>query len=232
MHRRTRSRPRRLRGFTLIEVLLAMVVTIMVLATCGMLYFSIAQAWISHKQGDAELQHNHSILAFLEDQLCVQSVIPSDVPDSIDLSVSWSKLPEASTYDSQYLSWCVEELPAFLMTNQWMDHVAARLYLKYDSQQGLSILWHPEDEKIDRMDFTNYRVEDYSYEFPLSLRVVSLSYGYWDAEDNEWEIEPHTRNYDPDDKGVPDALILEIEEQEIIKKTFYIGKEQNAVASS
>ena len=53
------------RGFTLIEVLLAMVVTVMVLGTCGMLYYSIAQAWISHKQGDVELQHDHSIFAFL-----------------------------------------------------------------------------------------------------------------------------------------------------------------------
>ncbi len=232
MQGRSKSRLEHLQGFTLIEVLLAMVVTIMVLATCGMLYFSIAQAWISHKQGDAELQHNHSILAFLEDQLCVQSTIPSDAPDSIDLSVSWSKLPEASNFDSQYLSWGVKELPAFLKTNQWMDHVAARLYLKYDSRDGLSILWHPDDEKIERMDFTNYRVEDFTYEFPLSLNVVSFSYGYWDSEDEEWEIEPHTRNYDPDDNGVPDALILEIEEQEVIKKTFYIGKEENAVANS
>lgn len=212
-------------GFTLIEVLLAMVVTIMVLATCGMLYFSIAQAWISHKQGDAELQHTHSIFSFLEKQLSLQPLIPSDSPDEFDPGIRWAQLPEASSFEPHYLSWQVETLPVFLKTADWMDEMGATLYLKYDASAGLAILWHPDDSRIGRMDFTNYNVTDHIFEFPIALNMVSFSYGYWDAEDQQWETELHTRNYSPGDRGVPDAVILEIEEREVVTRTLYIGKE-------
>lgn len=212
-------------GFTLIEVLLAMVVTIMVLATCGMLYFSIAQAWVNHKQGDAELQHTHSIFSFLEKQLTIQPLIPSDSPDEFDPAIRWAQLPEASSFEPNYLSWQVEKLPVFLKAGDWMDEMGARLYLKYDANAGLAILWHPDDSRIERMDFTNYDVKDYIFEFPIGLKMVSFTYGYWDAEDQQWEMETHTRNYSPGDLGVPDAVILEIEEREVVSRTLYIGKE-------
>jgi len=219
------------KGFTLIEVLLAMVVTVMVLGTCGMLYYSIAQAWISHKQGDVELQHDHSIFAFLEQQLCIQPNQPDGLPSAVDSSLSWAQLPEASTYDPKYLSWLVKTPPVFVENGEWTDHFAARLYLKYEPREGLSILWHPDDNRVERMEFTNYQVEDYLYEFPLTDKVVSLRYAYWDKEKDEWVIESHTRNYDPGEKGVPDALLFEVEEKETITRTLYLGKETSANAN-
>ena len=196
-----------------------------------MLYFSIAQAWVSHKQGDVELQHTHSIFSFLEKQLSIQPLIPTDSPDEFDSSIVWSSLPEDSEFGPVYLSWDVEKLPVFLLTGGWMDEMGATLYLKYEADTGLSILWHPNDSRIDRMDFDNYDVTDYIFEFPISLPIVSLSYGYWDSEDERWNIEPHTRNYSPDDQGVPDAIILELEEQETVTRTIYIGKEGGSNAN-
>jgi len=222
----------RFSGFTLIEVLLALVVTVMVLLTCGMLYFSIAQAWISHKQGDAELQHEHSVFAFLEQQLAINPTLPSNLPDEVDPVVAWNQLPEASTYDPVYLSWEVETLPVFLKTGDWMDHMAARLYLKYDERDGLSIIWHPEDSRIDRMGMTQYDVKDYVFEFPFGIKLLSLSYAYWDSENQKWDVEPHSKSYNPGEKGVPDALIFEIEGKETIRRTLYIGKESTQNADS
>lgn len=216
---------RNCRGFTLVEVLLAMVVTVMVLTACGMLYYSITLAWIDHRQGDVEQQHEHSIFAYLEQQLAVNPTLPSMVPGSVDASIRWQSLPEASSYDPQYLSWQVREPPAFLMTGAWTDHMVTRLYLRYDAREGLSLIWHPDDAKVDRLGFTNYRVEDYLYRFPLSLRIVSLTYAYWDLEDETWELEPHLRNYDPGENGVPDALIFEIEDRELVQRTLYLAKE-------
>lgn len=213
------------RGFTLIEVLLALVVSVMVMTACGMLYYSIALAWIDHRQGDVELQHEHSIFAFLEQEWVIQPNLPSQLPGIVDGSLSWQSLPGASAYDPVYLSWLTPEPPAFLMTGRWTDHTVTRMYLRFDTREGVSLIWHPDDAKVERMGFTNYRVEDHLYRFPLALDWISLSYAYWDAEQKRWEIEPHLRNYDPGERGVPDALIFEVEGRELTRRTLYLNQE-------
>jgi prepilin-type N-terminal cleavage/methylation domain-containing protein len=216
------------RGFTLIEVLLAMVVSMMILAGIGFLYYSIAMAWISHKEGDTVLQHNHSILAFLEDELSVKSRLPTVGEEDLDEQLQWARLPEAGIYDPVYLSWVSATPPPFIESTDWYDGLAVRFYLKYDVREGLFLIWHPDDPKISRMSIPNYGVKDYIFEFPLSTKVVGFSYAYYDATDDKWEEIENSRNFDPKERGIPDAIVLEIEDRERFTRTIYLyQKEQN-----
>ena len=213
-------------GFTLIEVLLAMVISMLVLAEIVMIYYSISAAWISHKQGDINLQHNHSILAFLEEELSIKRQLPSIDTRGLDRKLTWARLPEAGNYDPVYLSWVCEKPPAFLETSAWYGSFAIRLYLKYDPRQGLSLIWHPEDPMIGRMDMPNYDVKDYFFEFPLSSKVIACTLAYYDAEKNEWDDVEYTKNFDPGDRGIPDVIILEIEDRERFTQSIYFSKER------
>ena len=215
-------------GFTLVEVLLAMVISMGVLAAIVFLYYSISIAWISHKAGDINLQHNHSILGFLEDELSLKQRLPSMNIKQLDEQLSWARLPEAGIYDPTYLSWVDETPPPFLQTSEWYGNMAVRLYLKYDARSGLSLIWHPEDPMIERMDITNYDVEDYLFEFPLSDQVIGCTFAYYDAEKDEWEEVENGRNFDPQDRGIPDAVTLTIEDRETVTRTIYLsGKEHS-----
>lgn len=213
-------------GFTLIEVLLAMVISMIILSGIGFLYYSIAMAWISHKEGDVQLQHNHSIFAYLEDELSVKPTLPS-IGNELNVRLQWMRLPGAGNYDPVYLSWVTESAPAFIRSGSWFDEMGIRFFLKFDSRKGLSLIWHPEDPKIDRIDMPQYDVEDYLFEFPLSSKVSGFAFAYYDREDDEWEEVEHTRNFDPQDRGLPNAIILSIEERdEVVFRTLYLPQQE------
>ena len=213
-------------GFTLIEVLLAMLISMLVLAEIVMIYYSISVAWISHKEGDINLQHNHSILAYLESELSINRQLPAINARNLDEQLTWARLPEAGNYDPVYLSWVSAKPPPFLETSAWYGDFAIRLYLKYDSRQGLSLIWHPEDPMIERMDLTNYDVKDYLFEFPLSDKVVGCKFAYYDSEKEEWEEIENTRDFNPDDRGIPDVIILEIEDREQFTQSIYLSNKE------
>lgn len=214
-------------GFTLVEVLLAMAISMMILAGVGYLYYSIAIAWSSHKEGDLELQHHHSIFAFLEDEISIKPSLPVRETKGIDSSLQWLRLPDSNHYDPIYLSWVAKNPPAFLTSGQWIDGFSVRLFLNFDSREGLSLIWHPEDPKINRMDLEDYEVDDYIFEFVLSTDVSRFQYAYYDSEKDEWELFDHDSGLDPDEMGLPAAVVFDVEHKgEVVTRTIYLGQNE------
>lgn len=211
-------------GFTLIEVLAAMAIAMGVLYAIGLIYYSVATAWISHREGDHVLQHQHSIFAFLEDQLSIQQELIAPGYNAENSGVEWRKLPEAGEYEPYYLSWWMKNPPVFVQWGEWWDGFGARCYLEFDRNSGLALIWHPEDPKIEQLSMGfPFEVEDYMFRFHLSSEVLQLEYAYYDGEKDEWENLSALSNQEIDEKGLPVAVIFEVEEREVIRRSIYLS---------
>jgi prepilin-type N-terminal cleavage/methylation domain-containing protein len=215
------------RGFTLIEVILAMAISMMVIAGISWLFITIIGTWMAHKAGDIELQHMHSKLAFLDNELSIEPSRPTSGDDEIDRSVQWRGVPGEELYSAvNWLSWGRASPPVFFKQGDWKDDMGTRMYLRYDRRRGISIVWHPDDARIERLDIQGFDVEDYIYEFPLISDVQQLEYGYYDSERDLWEFETATASTNSEDNPpIPDAISITLFQSEDTPVYIYIAKD-------
>lgn len=231
MKLRRRGVPSRLamsRGFTLVEVLLALVISMGVFAIVATLYYTIAMSWVGHRQGDAKIQHEISIFGFLNESLSVLPSLKEFDNREIVRGVQWLRLPDSGESDPVYLSWWAEKRPAFLIGDEEINHFAVRIYLAFDPGNGISLIWHPEDPDMGRMlTRQTFDLEDYIYQYPLWRDVLSVEHGYYELESDQWEWLRDDGRFDPGENGVPDVVRVEIETEVGDEKflAIYLSKE-------
>jgi competence protein ComGC len=213
------------RGFTLIEILLAMVISMLVLGGVAMLYYGMAVAWMGHKRDDLLVQQQNTMMAVLEQQLMIEPKLPRMQSDGEPSSaISWAQLPGAGLNDPWYLSWYCPNPPAFLSSEPWAENLAIRVFLRFDRREGLSLLWHPEDERISRMDFPRYDVQEQIrvFYFPTGS-IVGMEYAYYDRQGDQWERRTESKD-SGSERPLPDALVIQTREDGEAQHVIYLGR--------
>jgi prepilin-type N-terminal cleavage/methylation domain-containing protein len=179
------------RGFTLIEILAAMMLVGLVLVGMNTFIFSMGELW--GKNGDARLfdQHVRAVTRFLQNEMLHATMPPSAVVNAAPVGVQAVKTLEGTqenliTYmelsGNRILRWPDNPLP----------EVVTSLQVKRD--QGLYMLWHS--------DLENHFNDDPPRETLVSPLVTGISYDYYDADFSKWTTETALRT---DNGGNPVA---------------------------
>ncbi|OPZ73689.1 MAG: hypothetical protein BWY82_01047 [Verrucomicrobia bacterium ADurb.Bin474] len=207
-------------GFSLIEVLLALMISMIVIASVTSLFYVFANAWLGYRDSGYERDHAHGVVAFLDGEF---SRLSGTSATGDNESVQWMKLPEAGPYDPEYLSWKVTDAPPFLSVSPAFEGMALRVYLRFERERGLSLIWHPEDDLlVDPWRDEPFDPTDHLYEAPLTPMVDSFLYAFYDSEKDEWDEldEPWKDQFL---KGqMPDVLVIRFLSEDESARPFHV----------
>lgn len=181
---------------TLLEVLLALVIGAALLTTMAFATYTFAQVWLTGAGDDGFDQHVDGVSTFLTQALLSAE---ADGEDNA-LPVQWARPPGWSDSDDPLLFFR-QAAPPPLLAQPERELPAVNLYLHWDRDAGLSLLWYSElEETVEDLDDL--------YRTPLSPFVSAVAFAYYDADDEVWEIED-----EPEEDGdgaylLPDFLQL------------------------
>jgi prepilin-type N-terminal cleavage/methylation domain-containing protein len=198
----------RRRGFTLIEIMLAMALVALVLVGLNTFIFSMGELW--GKNADARLfdQHVRAVTRFVQGEMFRASLPPAAVVNATPVGVQSVKPSSGSqsnliTYmvlaGSRILQWPEAPLPEVVCS------------LQVRPGQGLYLLWHS--------DLENHFNDDPPRETLISPLVTSLSYDYFDSDFNKWTTETNLRTDSGGNPLAPQRLRLTFGYDRIVRET-------------
>jgi prepilin-type N-terminal cleavage/methylation domain-containing protein len=184
------------RGFTMVEVLLALTIGGLVLVAATALLITISQAWANRPATrDAFDAHvngvEHFLLALLDDSSLPEQPNSAKEGEIIDLQnpIGFSDI------DDPLVSFFLKEAPPLLF-NPHGKSVKVRAYLYPEEGDALSLLWFSELQELEKDEKGNLQPVE---EEALMKTIISpfykeVYYYYWGEEDHEdddiktWEI--------------------------------------------
>jgi prepilin-type N-terminal cleavage/methylation domain-containing protein len=166
------------RGFTLLEILLALALVGLVLVSMNSFIFSMGELW--GRNADVRLfdQHARAVTRFLERELRTAAFPPAARADADAISVAEVRSRTGATENlvtfelpegSRLLSWPDRPLPEVVCS------------LEHRDQVGLVLLWHSRLEKKF--------ADDPPRETVLTPLVSAMSYDYYDPTFKKWKNE-------------------------------------------
>jgi prepilin-type N-terminal cleavage/methylation domain-containing protein len=197
----------RRRGFTLIEVVMAMALVGLVLVGLNTFIFSMSELW--GKNADVRLfdQHVRAVTRFLQREMVKASLPPAATPSSTPVGVqpvtpSGSAQENLVTYmelgGNRILSWPESPLP----------EVFCSLQVRRD--KGLFMLWHS--------DLENHFGDDPPRETLVSPFVTDLAYDYFDTSFNKWTTETTIRTDSSGNPVAPQRLRVKFAYQKLTRE--------------
>jgi prepilin-type N-terminal cleavage/methylation domain-containing protein len=172
----------RRRGFTLIEVLLAMALVALVLTGLILFVFSMGELW--GKNADVRLfdQHVRAVTRFLQREMLKASLPPAAAVNATPVGVQ----PVKPSGRSQENLITYMELSGSRIL-RWPDNPLPEVYcsLEVRRDQGLFMLWHS--------DLENHFNDDPPRETLVSQFVTALAFDYFDTDFNKWTTETALR---------------------------------------
>lgn len=202
---RTRSKQK---GFTLIEMVIAIALGAVILVAASSLLLSITQLWIKEEHLDDFQGHVHGVRTFLQTHFNEAYYrIDEKLP-----SVEWSSPPGVQLgIDEKYLQFYVYA-PSPLFPIETLVPIVT--YLAFDKNRGLSIIWHS-------LEKTSVASAPQIYETPLSQWVKGIKLHYYDLNSNHWEILDKPRKDKEGKLELPDLLELKfVKEGEADQSSF------------
>lgn len=166
------------RGFTLLEVLLALALVGLLLVSLNTFVFSMGELW--GKRTDVRLfeQHARAVTRFLEQELRAAALPPAARPNSTPIALQEIK-PQYGVMEKMLTF----ELPAGSRLFSWPERPLPEVICSFQARpnEGLVMLWHSRLEK-------NFET-DPPRETVITPLVSALSYDYYDADANRWTTE-------------------------------------------
>jgi prepilin-type N-terminal cleavage/methylation domain-containing protein len=181
----------RTRGFTLIEVMLAMALVALVLVGLNMFVFSMGELW--GKNTDVRLfdQHVRAVTRFVQREMLRATLPPAASVNATPVGVQ----PVTASGRSQENLVTYMELSGSRIL-RWPDSPLPEVFcsLEVRRDQGLYMLWHS--------DLENHFNDDPPREALVSPFVTALAYDYFDTDFNKWTTETLLRT-DPAGNPLP-----------------------------
>ncbi len=129
--------------------------------------------------------------------------------------LGWGRTPGSNEFDDPLLSFNLKEAPPLLVNATDKPIGSVALFLHFERNEGLSLLWHStlqeEVEDIDDLHRTT-----------ISTLVKQLEFIYWDNRFERWETETEPRKDEESEEQnsflLPRFLKLTFEHEEITKE--------------
>jgi prepilin-type N-terminal cleavage/methylation domain-containing protein len=168
----------RRRGFTLIEVVLAMALVALILVGLNLFVFSMGELW--GKNTDVRLfdQHVRAVTRFLQREMMRATLPPAAAVNATPVGIQ----PVTPSGRSQENLVTYMELSGSRIL-RWPDSALPEVYCSLDVRrdQGLYMLWHS--------DLENHFNDDPPRETLVSPFVTALAYDYYDPDFTKWTTE-------------------------------------------
>jgi len=185
------------RGFTLLEILLAVALVGLLLVAMNTFVFSMGELWGQRTDSRLFDQHVRAVTRFLEHELRAAALPPAARPNSTPIA-----LQEIRPQNGMMENMLTFELPAGSRLFHWPERPLPEVLCSFQvrPREGLVMLWHSRLEK-------NFET-DPPRETVVTPLVTALSYDYYDADTNRWTNEM-TVKMDPQGKPMtPQRLRL------------------------
>lgn len=197
------------KGFTLIEMVIAIALGAVILVAASSLLLSITQLWIKEEHLDDFQGHVHGVKTFLQTHINESYYrINEKLP-----AVEWSSPPGIQLGgDEKYLAFYVYT-PSPLFRTESLVPLAS--YLTFDKRKGLSIIWHPFEKTSDEGSVK-------TYETPLSDWVKGMKLHYYDFNNDHWDIVNKPREDKEGKFELPDLLELQFAKENEEDQSIFI----------
>ncbi|MDF9826129.1 prepilin-type N-terminal cleavage/methylation domain-containing protein [Ereboglobus sp. PH5-10] len=199
--------PRRRRGFTLIEVLIAVAIVSMVIVASTTLIFSMGELW--GRNSDVRLfdLHSRNVTRFLESELASAALPPtggtagaqSSTSSTAAAPVTIQEVRDQTGNSDLYLTY---ELPNGSRLCVWPDRALPGVVcsLACREGEGLILLWHSRLE-------TNFDI-DAPRETVITPLVTGMTYDYYDIDLKTWKNETVLRKDNSNQGVLPQRIRL------------------------
>lgn len=173
-----RAQSARPRGFTLLEILLALALVALLLVSMNTFVFSMGELW--GQRTDVRLfdQHVRAVTRFLDNELRTAALPPAARANSSPIG-----LQEIRPQNGLMEKMLTFELPAGSRLFNWPERPLPEVVcsLQVRPGEGLLLLWHSRLEK-------NFET-DPPRETVVTPLVTALAYDYYDADARRWTTE-------------------------------------------
>lgn len=188
---------RRQRGFTLLEVLLALSLLAAVLAAFSMMIYSMAETWRGSERKRLLARHAHAVTDHVESML--RHAVRTATASGENTSVA---PVEVRTPDSRTTLLLTFELADGDRLLQWPDQPLPDVVcsLANDEREGLVLYWHSRTE----LDFANQPPR----KLVLSQLARITGYDYFDADLRSWRLAEELTKPAAGDPPLPGRLHL------------------------
>lgn len=204
---------RKKKGFSMVEVLLALAIGGLVLIAATSLLITISRAWAERPATrDAFDAHVNGVAHFMTAVL--EEATPSALTKAGDQAISLKSPVGYSDTEDPLIYFFLREGPPLLV---WPNGPAGRVhcYLYFEEGEGLSFLWFSEFQELEKNDKGELEPEDEDELFktlisPLCDQIFYCYYGDEDADSDdikEWEIlEDLDENIESGKYRIPDFI--------------------------
>lgn len=168
----------RVRGFTLIEILLSLALVALLLVAMNTFVFSMGELWGQRTDVRLFEQHIRAVTRFLEHELRAAALPPAARANSTPIA-----LQEIRPQNGMMEKMLTFELPGGSRLFNWPERPLPEVVCSFQARpnEGLVLLWHSRLEK-------NFDT-DPPRETVITALVSALSYEYYDADTNRWSLE-------------------------------------------
>lgn len=194
------------KGFTLIEVLVALTIGAAVLVSATMMVFTLGKVWAHDWSQRHYVHHKESLSTLLQRTFeeADSGFSSLGVADKV-AGLRWENPPGESTLDDPLIRFYLKQPPPILISNPPLAS-SIIAYLYFEEGEGLYLLWYPLIEIRDGEEVEIEEVDDL-YRTLLTPYVELIEYCYWDDEKEIWDVEEDP--LDENDKYLmPDFLKL------------------------
>lgn len=210
------------KGFTLIEVVMAVALGGMILTAAAGFVFFVAQLNIAAEEEPLFEEHVDSTTRFVEYILScalpAEDATESSGSNNSDSdsetgesgtnngqssSISWQTIPGESGLDTEALSFTLAgDLPILVDEDQaYLPEVEC--WLVFKEGEGLLLRWRTEEMRSEDVDDLLTSV--------ISPYVTALTYWYYDQEDDSWEESDEVETADEGGNRMPEFIALAYE---------------------
>ena len=198
----------RRRGFSLIEVVLALALAGLVLVGLNTFIFSMSELW--GKNSDVRLfdQHVRAVTRFLQREMVRASLPPAAAPSSTPVGVQ-PVTPSGGAQENLITYMQLEGGRILRWPGSPLPEVYCSLEVRRD--KGLFMLWHS--------DLENHFNDDPPRETLVSPLVSALAYDYFDSDFNKWTTETALRTATSGNPLAPQRIRLTFTYEHMTRET-------------
>jgi len=175
------------RGFTLVEILVALAITALVLVAMNTFIFSMGELWGKNNEARLFDLHVRNVSRFIENELREAALPPVGKPNQASISPQ-----EVKTANGGTETLLTFQLPAGSRLMSWPDRPLPDVIcsLQYVDREGLVLLYHSQLEKKFAQDAPRAAV--------ITPLCTGLSYDYYDPDFKHWKT---SATFDKDNNG-------------------------------